>query len=78
MGLFTRSPHQYTPDQTDSAEDPGNAELAELLDLLNDPTAFRITRPGWGDRHYILDPVNPGVALAVPRVSQAEPSKNQL
>lgn len=78
MGLFTRSPHQYTPDQTDSATDPGNAELAELLDLLNDPTAFRITRPGWGDRTYVVDPTDPSIVMAVPRQSVREPSKYEL
>ena len=78
MSLFMRSKHQYMPDQTDSAEDPFNTELAELQDLLNDPTAFRITRPGWENRRYLIDPTNPSVALATPRNDVREPSKYKL
>lgn len=35
------------------------------LKLLRDPTAFRITRPGWENVNYLPDPNRPGLALAV-------------
>lgn len=48
-------------------------DIRDCLDLLNDPTAFRISAPGWGNMTYIADPSGNGLAIATPRTSVAEP-----
>jgi len=83
--MFERNKDQYVPDgNVLVVETPVHVtrkqarDMRKLQDLLDDPTAFRIVRPGWENRRYVVNPTNPGVALAVPRDDQQEPSKYQL
>ena len=34
------------------------------LAVVNNPTAYRIMRPGWEDMNYMPDPIRPGLAIA--------------
>lgn len=39
-----------------------NAERA--MAIINNPTAYRIMRPGWENVNFITDPTRPGLAIA--------------
>lgn len=41
------------------------ALAAKINALLSDPNARRTTRKGWEGTTYLIDPINPGIAIAV-------------
>jgi len=40
-----------------------NREARKIAELFTNPI-FRVSRPGWQGTKYLIDPTNPGIAIA--------------